>query len=214
MKFKRFAFGWEGQESSKRWYKIRETSSVEGVNIFGPFEISMEKELRKSERENKEKREREMQLGWLWVSSLFLVKRKAGEERWRSRVPVEVVVPLSFWPSDFTNYVFFSGSNFFNFPCFFFYKKQDMILYIYCSHLFWLDHFRAYEFILFICCGFVLVLVVLRILEWLFIYLFMISILSTCDHLWEILSYYFWIFLYIYRFGYDYWRNFDYIFFV
>lgn len=65
----------------KIWYKIRETSSVEGVNIFGPFEISMEKELRKSERENKEKREREMQLGWLRVSSLFLVKRKAGEER-------------------------------------------------------------------------------------------------------------------------------------
>ena len=65
-----------------------------------------------------------------------------------------------------------------------------MILYFYCP--------QAYNCISFIYCRFVLV--VLRTLEWIFLWLIYFS---TFNHLWEILSYYFWRFLhiYIYRFG-------------
>ena len=113
---------------------------------MGPFEIYVE--LRESEREKKDAFG-----GALSFLFLFLVKGKTGKEKWRSTVPMEVELPLSFRSSYFANCrFFFSSSNFFNFPNVFSNIKIQssvFIVFVYFDRI----TLRAYNCISFICCG-------------------------------------------------------------
>lgn len=145
------------------------------------FEISV-REFGKT-RENKEKKEREVNRAGCGFSFPFL----GWEKSWRIEVKIDnsrgsrgVFEFLIIWFRElylFFIYFFFqvlTSLISFMLCC----KNQDTNLCFHYPRSFWSNHFRTCNCISFIFWGFVLNLVMLRVLEW----IFMVSALSTSNH--------------------------------
>ena len=143
----------------------------ERASIFWRAIFEISRKLRESERKNKEKREREMQSKVASFLFFNLGWEKVEEETWRSRV---LVKEYCHWTFDHLisriTLFFFSGSN--------------MNLCFSLSLFILIGSLKSIYGISFICSGLVLVLIVLRIFEW----IFMIFVLSTSVRFWEILK--------------------------